>query len=436
MKKIISFVLAIAMIMSMNMAVFATAGEEKEAVEITGNMDVDNGSIVINNIGMKEVNEKPVPVATYKIYQMLKLESFNFSTGSYTYSFNDDWKEFFIEGVGKDYIVLDADKGNIPVWIGATDAGRIEEFAKLALEYAKTKGISPTKSTENVEDYRVVENSNSIEFGVEGKLSKNDEGKVIVNGKDGKVYGANCILQLGYYLVDSTVGSLCGLSTTNPTGIINSKNAAPTIDKQVQEDLTGQWGKVNSADIGQIVNFRTTIHVHDGAQNYTVHDYMEDSLTFDSTYLDTIEVYLIKGTSGNHGADDKGTKIEKTEQKQVGDELVTVTNYTTRVTNNACTHPCENDGEENHGCRFEVAFSEDFCNGLDTNDRLIVYYSAMLNRYAEIGNGTAEDPANENKTYLSYGEGHVTTESSTVTKTYPSFWSVSTISSAASTEGE
>lgn len=40
-------------------------------------------------------------------------------------------------------------------------------------------------------------------------------------------------LDLGYYLVDSSMGTLCALTTTNPTVEINEKNTAPTVEKKV-----------------------------------------------------------------------------------------------------------------------------------------------------------------------------------------------------------
>ena len=54
---------------------------------------------------------------------------------------------------------------------------------------------------------------------------------------------------------------------------------------------------------------------------------------------------------------------------------------------------------------FTIKFSQTFCDSLNTNDRLIVTYSAMLNKNAVVGNA---EPANVNTAYLSYGEGHKT----------------------------
>ncbi len=342
MKKIIC--LALALLMVFALAITAMADEAP-----TGTIDTVRGSITVNNLTL----ENGEPTATYKIYQLLKLNSFNFESGSYYYEYtNDAWRTFFTTGEGSDYLEIN-EKGLI-VWKGSSDAERVANFAKIALAYAQANNIEATADTL----------ADPAEYTVVG-----DSSIVFEN------------LELGYYLVDSTVGSLCGLSTTNPNGIINSKNGAPTIDKQVQEDLGGQWGKINSADIGQDVNFRITIHVHDGAQNYVLNDTMEEGFTFKE---ETVVVFLRDG----------GTGVENT--------IAATGNYQIVTT----------------GQNFKIDFTEDFCNTLNTNDRLIITYTATLNKNAEIGNGTEADPANENTVFLEYGEGHKTPEVSTTTKTY------------------
>ena len=345
MKKIISMILALMLIASLSVVALA-AGERPTA----GTIDTVKGTITINGVTI----DNSAPVATYEIYQILKLNSYDFNTGSYFYEYtNDAWKTFFTTGVGVDYINVN-DKGLIE-WKGSSDATRVAEFAKLALAYAEANGIDPTKTTEADPAQYTVSGTNSIVFSD---------------------------LELGYYLVDSSVGALCGLSTTNPDGIINSKNGTPTLEKQVQEDLSGQFGETNSADIGQDVNFRITIHVHNGAQNYVLHDTMEAGFTFKP---ETVAVKVLDGSTG------------------LEHDYAAAGNYEVIA---------ENDQ------KFRIAFTETFCNELNTNDRLIITYTAMLNRNAEIGNGTTANPANENIAYLAYGEGHQTNEDSTTTKTY------------------
>ena len=54
--------------------------------------------------------------------------------------------------------------------------------------------------------------------------------------KDGSYTASG--LTLGYYLVDSSLGALCGLTTTQPNATIQEKNEEPTIEKQVKEGET------------------------------------------------------------------------------------------------------------------------------------------------------------------------------------------------------
>ena len=79
-------------------------------------------------------------------------------------------------------------------------------------------------------------------------------------------------LNLGYYLVDTTLGTLCFLDTTAKEVMIAEKNEEPTVDKEVKEDSTGEFGSTNTAQIGDTVEFRTTIHAKKGAQSYVLHD--------------------------------------------------------------------------------------------------------------------------------------------------------------------
>ena len=83
------------------------------------------------------------------------------------------------------------------------------------------------------------------------------------------------------------------------------------------------------------------------------------------------------------------------------------TDYTVE-TLNTCTLP-----EHDVPCTFEVVFTQAFCDHLKTNDKVIVYYSAIVNESAVI-NGVG----NGNNAELEFGEEHYTIEDSTVTKTF------------------
>ncbi|MBQ8400241.1 MAG: SpaH/EbpB family LPXTG-anchored major pilin [Clostridia bacterium] len=331
MKKLFTLMMAALMILTLAAPVFAD--------------ETPTGSITINNVGSD---------AKYELYKLLDLESYNVDSKAYSYKVNSAWTGFFATEDALNYVTID-DAGYVTWKNGVADTAAAD-FAKLALKYAQDNGIDPVQSSENAGEF-VITTANNV---TSGKFSN---------------------LELGYYLVDSDMGALCGLTTTNPDASINAKNGSPTLDKQVLEDSTNQWGDSNTADIGQIVYFRVTINVHAGAQNYVLHDKMTEGLTFDKV---TKVEHVVPGSAG-------------------GTELATAgTDYAVKT-----------DADLGDDCTFEVVFSEEFCNHLSTNDKIIVYYEAMLNRNAVI-----DGEGNSNTAWLSYGEDHETTYDSITTYTF------------------
>ena len=92
-------------------------------------------------------------------------------------------------------------------------------------------------------------------------------------------------LTLGYYLVDTSLGSLCSLDTTEPSVTIKEKNSDTTIEKKIVINGDEKVDS-NSAGIGDTVNFSITITVKDGApKGYVLHDQLS-GLTFDPNSLE------------------------------------------------------------------------------------------------------------------------------------------------------
>ncbi len=330
MKRFISIVLTLLLVCSIPFAASAAT----------------TGSITINGISQDTV---------YKVYQLLDLESYDKDSGAYSYKVNSDWTAFFDTAEAKAYATVD--EAGYVTWIAGEDDATLASFSKSALAYAIANGIDPVKSSANA-------------------------GEFAVTGTSGKFEG----LELGWYLVDSSAGALCGLTTTDPDAAVNVKNHVPTIDKQVQEDLTGMWGDVNTADIGQIVNFMSIIHVAAGAENYALHDKMSDGLTF------------VQDLDENRGV----TEIKHVNSLGVESTLTIGTDYVVK------TSAFDDD------CTFEVDFTDTFVNTLKPNDRVLVYYNAMLNRRAQVGSTTG----NANESWLEYGEDHFTTHDQTKTYTF------------------
>lgn len=327
-KKLSSLLLALVMILAMSVPSFATEGN------LTG------GSITINDA---------VPGQTYNAFQILYLESYSTDAegnGAYAYKANSAWSEFINSNAIKG-VYLNVDDQGYVTWV---ENANTATFAKLAQAEATKQGSTITAdATATAPAAAQGETYSTVKF-------EN--------------------LKLGYYLVDTTLGTLCSLDTTNPNVTMQEKNEVPSIEKEVQEDSTSDWGDSNTAQIGDTVNFKTTIYAKPGAQNYVMHDVMSEGL---SLLPNTI---VVKGGTVTLDSDDYTLKTPTPPAKELED-----------------------------GCDFEIAFAQDYLDGITEDTEIVVTYSAILNEDAVISTD-----ANTNKTKLDYGD-----DSETVwdeTKTY------------------
>lgn len=201
-KKLFAALLAAALVLAMAVPAFAVTNATKGSIKI----------------------DHTVSGETYTIYRMFKLDSYNAESNTYSYTVESDWEGFFKTGAGGNYITLDGQ--NHPTWTAAdeNDSTTVAAFAKAALAWAADKKISGTKET----------------------------------ATGGTVTFSN--LDLGYYLVDSSLGALCGLNTTNPDATIKEKNEKPEIKKEVQTSA-GDWSSENNAKIGDTVEYKVEIKV-------------------------------------------------------------------------------------------------------------------------------------------------------------------------------
>jgi len=348
MKKFFSILLAVMMLMTIAAPVFAAA---------------ETGSITLKNISIESDNTL-TDGYRYDIYKLLDLSYSKVNgTEAYSYTVNADWVDFFKDNGSADpdaldYVSIDAD-GYVK-WNTTDDDDTVAAFAKMALKYAQDNGITPTASSDDLQTNPdiMIDSSNST---------------LVFNN-----------LELGYYLIDSNVGVLCGLTTTNPNAEVTVKNAAPTLDKRVKEDdVTDRdyWSDHNSSGIGEEVQFRVAINVHAGAQEYILHDHLSDGFTFKE--VTRVEHIPFSGTT--HDLDPA--------------------QYSTTVPSS-----CASTGLD---CTFEVHFDDAIFDKLETNDKLVVYYTAILNTSADVT--TAGNP---NTAYVEYGEGHFTAPVSTTTYTF------------------
>lgn len=299
-KKLAGMLLAMIMVLSMSTVAFAAHGTND-----------NSGSITINDAEKGH---------TYNAYQVLVLESYNTDAGAYSYKANGGaWKNWLESQ--KQYVSIDA-QGYV-TWVKDAD---VAAFAKAALAHAKEANINPVATR--------TADSTTVKF-------EN--------------------LNLGYYLIDTTLGTLCSLDTAVSDVEMFEKNEQPPVKKEVKEDSTGNWGNENTAEIGQTVEFRSTIGAKPGAQGYVLHDVMSAGLKLDP---DSIEA----------------TGLKKGQDANSGDYHVVTTGLS-------------------DGCTFEVVFHQSYLDTITENTDIVVTYSAVVNENAQVS-----PSVNPNETTLKYGE--------------------------------
>ena len=226
-KKLMAALLAVALLCAMAVPAFAAEGA--------------SGTITID----KAINGETY--TAYKIFNVVSSKTETDGSTTYVYKVADGWADFFTDNTVKNYVSVDTH--GQPTWIeGKKSDTDLQAFAKLALTYASTNGIT-------------------------GKTATAAGNQAVING-----------LAAGYYVVSTTAGSLCILNTNGSDLKIDEKNVAPTIDKKIDGSKS-----TNDAAIGDVVNYTVTIHAKKGATGYVLTDTMTKGLTFNRDSL-TVKV--------------------------------------------------------------------------------------------------------------------------------------------------
>ena len=316
MKKLMAALLAVAMVCAMAIPAFAAGG----AGATTG-----EGKITIDNAVIGH---------TYKIYRILN-HQYNETAKSFRYEKNNKWGAFVDEQSDK----LAVDANGVVTWkegvSAEKDGAPIKALAIAAGQYVKDQGTAFA-----ADDSKVAASST-----------------VIFDN-----------LPLGWYLVvsDLTSDAICSIDTTAKQVTIKEKNGVPTVTKEV-EYASGSWGQGNDGNVGDTVNFQTTINVTDGdPTNYVLHDKMSNGLNYQTGTI----------------------SVKKNDER--------FTDYTIEIPIDDCT--------------FEIKFKD---GTLQTNDKVVVTYSATINSNAVVGTA-----GNDNDTWLVYGDEGKITRSKTKTYTW------------------
>ncbi len=321
MKKLLAVVLALTVALTMGIATTSVAFAADK-----------NDSITVTNAKAGE---------TYSAYKMfdLKVNNENDPT-AFTYTVNDGWKTFFANG------------GDGVQYVTINNAGAVTEV-KNAEALAKAAAAWTGKPTAK-KSVTVAEGENTA----------------VLSGLDN-----------AYWLVTSTAGNNSIIQTTPAKNAvtISEKNEDNSIEKVVKEDSSGTFGEENDAQIGDTVEFKSTVKIVKGAKNVVVHDVMTTGLTY------TANSVAIEGLT-------KGT------------------DYTVNET-------------ANDGCTFEISFAQSWIDGLDFGTEgykeYVITYTAVLNENAvkKDENGVAI-VGQDNKTKVTFGDKTGSNWDTTTTTTH------------------
>lgn len=278
------------------------------------------GTITITNAVDKE---------SYTVYKMFDFVPVDDTKGRYTA--NEKWTTF-INGEGAEYLEFDNTAGTIKFKGEETDE-RKAELAKKAVKYAQDNSVVGTTLTAN---------GTTVEF---------------------------TNLDLGYYAIDTSLGTLCALTTTNKDAQVTEKNTTPNIDKKIVEDTN--LVDANNVAIGDEVKYQSVVTAGKGTVNYVIHDKMSAGLTFKNDVVIKNGDYTLEAN----------------------------TDYT-------LTTNCED------GCTFEIDLTPEYEETLKENNQLVITYSATLNDGAVIGN-----TGNPNEIQLTYGNAQKTLWDTVITYT-------------------
>ena len=246
MKKFLSILMALAMILSLSVTVFAAEND---------------GSITITNATIDET------YAIYKIFDASISKDTTGQTNAVSYSIKTD-SQFFEALFGADgtedntYFVYNANTGTVTKKEGVNDTDLINYLTNMVATGTYTAATTPVKAT-----------SDEVKF-------EN--------------------LPYGYYLITSTLGTTVTINSNTPDVSVIDKNQKPgsDFDKLVKagEDEDGNpiWADANSANIGDEITYKVTFEAtnYDGDKKikfYSVNDEKGDAIWVE---FNSFEVYV------------------------------------------------------------------------------------------------------------------------------------------------
>ena len=338
--KILSVALLVALVLSLGVASAFAADPTPAAASPDYSITVTNG----------------IKDETYKAFKMFDLLVDNpTNPTAFTYTVNEDWSGFVSDPaftaafeIVDGYVKAKAAATSENDWV----AGSVmSELGEAAAKYAKDHNIA-AKATETP--------------------TANGDVKLVVG-------------EAGYYVISSTLGSRAMIQTTPAASAVTviEKNDGDTIDKEVQEDSTSDWGDENDAQVGDTVHFHSVAHISARSINVKIHDTMDAGLTL---LPETIKVYTDAAYS---------TEYDK-----------------------AVIHAGTGDNAPDSGDTFTIIIPDSFAATAENSQDLYVKYDAVLNEGAIATDSDGNIIVENNKTKVTFGDHSTSNEDHTETTTH------------------
>ena len=246
MKKFLSIIMVLAMLLSLSITTFAAE---------------NNGSITITNATIDETYE------IYKIFDASISKDADGETNAVSYSITTD-NQFFTVLFGADgttenpYFVYNTNTGSVTKKEGINDVELIKYLTELVAAGTYATAATPVKAT-----------SDEVKF-------EN--------------------LPYGYYLITSSLGTTVTINSNTPDIKVIDKNQKPGngFDKQIQNGVDGNgdpiWADANSANIGDEITYKIAFEAtnYDGENKikyYQIHDEKGEAIWAE---FNSFEVYV------------------------------------------------------------------------------------------------------------------------------------------------
>jgi len=415
-KRIFVLLLSLLMILPLGLTAFAAG-------------DVTTGTIKIN--GVLKGND-------YSIYKILDLSFADETTvkgdskDSYSYTIKKADNPMF--AIVKD-LAIDKDPGSKPdgtkvfkltqktddtnvyyvtletgIANDETTAKKIAPALLAAIKDHNTKNptniIKPTKKVEDVKA------SSADGITIEPSIDK--DGSAIADRYNITFSG----LDFGYYLIDTTAGTMIGLTSTDPEAEIDAKNKLPKLDKEVYTFADANWKNVNSMGIGETVRFRITVEAQNGAHKYIVYDKMDKGLAFKR--ITKIYYGAAQPSNAEKLYEYDANNAAESEAKLKDLKELTITYKGKDSKGNDI--PVYGSEVMDFKIEFNDAFMQriyDKYSNQEGTNKVFIEYEGVVTEEAVIGGNSATDDGNQNTAKLVYGDNSVfVSESKTKTFVY------------------